>query len=374
MTVTTLDAELRREVAHAQHRISLMKIPGVLLAFFWTAPGLALTYRLIPLIVVVSSALIAFVTARRELQRPTRNQFALLTLANASAGVGWGLLGFFSQMYGTNVQSRWAILLFLVAVVSIAVTANSASPHLYAGFAAPVFAFVMLSLIVKAKSVYPFIAVVFFACAVTEAFRLCYQTTRRAIEQRVRADDLSAKLAEALRATEHESLHDPLTGAGNRRLLSKKAPEIAEKQCSVICLDLDHFKKVNDAYGHAVGDQLLVITTDRIRSVIRPTDEVVRLGGDEFLVVLNTSPRRAHEVADRLLQTLREPFKINGRMVRVGASIGVASSAPGEELSTVHERADVALYSAKAQGRGRVVIHSPIVGMHMAIARSTHPV
>jgi diguanylate cyclase (GGDEF)-like protein len=342
-----------------------MKIPGALLAFFWTASGLDFHHRAIPVAIISISAVVAFVTSGREQQEPSGMRFFILALSNSFAGVGWGLLGFFSQVYSTDVATRQAALLILVAVVSIGIAANSASPVLYAGFAAPVFLFMILGLILNATTIFPIIALVFFAFAVSETFRLCHHTTRRAMEQRVRADHLAAKLAEALRTTEHESLHDPLTGAGNRRLLSRKAPEISEKQCSVICLDLDHFKKVNDTFGHAAGDQLLVVTTDRIRSVIRPTDDVVRLGGDEFLVVLHTTPRRAQEVADRLLHVLREPFRVNGRTVRVGASIGVASSAAGEELSKVHERADSALYAAKAQGRGRVVIHSPVIGNHV---------
>jgi diguanylate cyclase (GGDEF)-like protein len=335
-----------------------MKIPGALLAFFWTASGLDVWHRAVPVLIIIVSAVIAYVTSGREQREPSGQQFFVLTLSNSFAGVGWGLLGFFSQQYATTDGSRQATLLILIAVVSIGIAANSASPMLYAGFAAPVFLFMTLGFMLNARTIYPFVAIVFFAVAVSESFRLCHHTTRRAMEQRVRADNLATKLAEALRATEHESLHDPLTGAGNRRLLSRKAPEITEKQCSVICLDLDHFKKVNDTYGHAAGDELLVVTTDRIRSVIRPTDDVVRLGGDEFLVVLHTTPRRAQEVADRLLQVLREPFRLNGRIVRIGASIGVASSAVGEELSTVHERADAALYAAKAQGRGRVVVYS----------------
>jgi diguanylate cyclase (GGDEF)-like protein len=347
-----------------------MKIPGALLAFFWTASGLDLVHRAIPVAIVIVSALVAFVTSGREQRESSGKRFFVLTLSNSFAGVGWGLLGFFSQMHSTNIASRQATLLILVAVVSIGIAANSASPLLYAGFAAPVFVFMFLGFLFRATTIFPFIAIFFFAVAVSESFRLCHHTTRRAMEQRVRADNLASKLAEALRTTEHESLHDPLTGAGNRRLLSRKAPEITEKQCSVICLDLDHFKKVNDTFGHAAGDELLVVTTDRIRSVIRPTDDVVRLGGDEFLVVLHTTPRRAQEVADRLLQVLREPFRLNGRVVRIGASIGVASSAVGEELSKVHERADAALYSAKAQGRGRVVVHSPVMTAHGGVRQS----
>jgi diguanylate cyclase (GGDEF)-like protein len=124
----------------------------------------------------------------------------------------------------------------------------------------------------------------------------------------------------------------------------------------VLLLDLDDFKTVNDSLGHAVGDELLVEVARRLETEVRPGDTASRLGGDEFAILLEdlSTPGEAMEVAHRLLASLRRTFTLRGRVVPVRASIGVAL---GDEYATDADaalrNADVAMYAAKAQGKGR---------------------
>jgi diguanylate cyclase (GGDEF)-like protein len=151
----------------------------------------------------------------------------------------------------------------------------------------------------------------------------------------------------ALRRAAHT---DPLTGVGNRTALRRRLDAITGS-VTVIMIDLDHFKPVNDTYGHAAGDAVLEIVATRIVAAVRHGDLVVRLGGDEFAVVLlDGAPGGGATSARRIQQSLERPIKLpDGRTVTVGASVGLATHAPDEVVS----RADAALYQAK-RARGRL--------------------
>jgi diguanylate cyclase (GGDEF)-like protein len=128
-----------------------------------------------------------------------------------------------------------------------------------------------------------------------------------------------------------------------------------EAAAAVLFLDLDRFKLVNDSLGHQVGDQLLIAVARRLESAVRPPDTVARLGGDEFTVLLDgvTDVHEASVVAERVHQTLRTPFEIDERELFIDASIGIALADPGAAPDTVLRDADVAMYRAKADGKGR---------------------
>jgi diguanylate cyclase (GGDEF)-like protein len=161
---------------------------------------------------------------------------------------------------------------------------------------------------------------------------------------------------------EHDALHDALTGLPNRVLfldrleqaLRRAARRDEEVSCAVLFLDLDRFKAVNDAFGHQTGDELLAAVARRLESAVRPGDTVARLGGDEFTVLLEeiSGVQEATLVAERIQATLTEPFAIAGRQLDICASIGIAlGSANVHPKDLIHE-ADVAMYRAKAEGRG----------------------
>ncbi|MBV1707705.1 MAG: EAL domain-containing protein [Hyphomicrobiales bacterium] len=129
---------------------------------------------------------------------------------------------------------------------------------------------------------------------------------------------------------------------------------------SVLSLDLDGFKAVNDSHGHAVGDELLRQCADRMRRDIRPDELVARLGGDEFSVVLSAAlPEMVHNIAMRVLTKLSEPYSIDGKMVEVGVSIGFAvAPQDGTSFKQLFHNSDLALYRAKTGGKGQVVAFS----------------
>ena len=162
------------------------------------------------------------------------------------------------------------------------------------------------------------------------------------------------------RALEHQALHDALTGLPNRALFVDRlehALAVAERSSdtvAVLFLDLDQFKMVNDASGHQVGDQLLVLVAERLCAAVRPGDTVARFGGDEFVLLCEQADAEtAGDVADRVLESLGEPFELSTARLYATASLGVAVSPPAD-ATTLLRQADAAMYEAKSRGRGRV--------------------
>jgi len=158
----------------------------------------------------------------------------------------------------------------------------------------------------------------------------------------------------------HLAYHDPLTGLPNRLLLRERfEQELAlarriDFRLALLFLDLDHFKGINDALGHPVGDSLLRAASARLKNCLRESDTISRLGGDEFVIVL--SGRGADDniapIAGKLLERLDEPFEIDGHLLSVSSSIGISVFPDdGEDFDTLLKRADAALYHAKAGGR-----------------------
>jgi len=160
-------------------------------------------------------------------------------------------------------------------------------------------------------------------------------------------------------ALSHQAFHDSLTGLANRALFRDRVEHaLATHQRSirdlaVLFLDLDGFKAVNDSYGHASGDRLLVQVGERLLACVRPGDTVSRLGGDEFAVLLERMDAEwnAEGVARRMLDALLPSFQVDDREIRVRASIGIAATESRDETAELLLRnADVAMYRAKAAG------------------------
>jgi diguanylate cyclase (GGDEF)-like protein/PAS domain S-box-containing protein len=155
--------------------------------------------------------------------------------------------------------------------------------------------------------------------------------------------------------------HDGLTNLANRELYRERLREALEQSQSghtrvaVLCVDLDLFKNVNDSFGHPMGDSLLKMVAERLKSEVRGNNLVARLGGDEFAVILasDVSPKQASDYAARLIKILSESYDIHGIDVVIGASIGIAlSPGDGETCEELMRNADMALYRAKADGGG----------------------
>jgi two-component system cell cycle response regulator len=163
------------------------------------------------------------------------------------------------------------------------------------------------------------------------------------------------------------ALVDPLTGAFNRRYVEAHLPRMlaqaqrTKKELSALMIDIDHFKKINDTYGHAAGDEALKSIVGRMVNNVRPSDLVARLGGEEFIVIMpETQASVAQHIADRLRAKIGEtpiPLEGHAEPLPVTISIGCATTEgkTGETQASLIERADAALYKAKQGGRNRVV-------------------
>ena len=169
---------------------------------------------------------------------------------------------------------------------------------------------------------------------------------------------LAAQLGEALGEQQRLAVTDGLTGLYNRRYLTERMAqqEAAGGVVSLLVIDLDHFKRVNDTFGHVAGDAVLRESAARIASVCRATDVVARYGGEEFVVLLpDTGEEEARRLAERIRTTLRQaPVADSAGSIPITASVGVATRA-GAGIHRLMESADRALYRAKEEGRDRVV-------------------
>ena len=178
-----------------------------------------------------------------------------------------------------------------------------------------------------------------------------------------RLRDLNERIRAQAELLEHRASHDDLTGLPNRALFTERL-DLALKELrsgrsgdavAVLFLDLDGFKKVNDTFGHEIGDQLLVEVSRRLTSGLRPGDMAARLSGDEFAILVKVPDlKTAVRTADRIVEDLREPFDVRGLKARVTASVGVAFSGSGEDRGRDLLRdADRAMYACKDSGRDR---------------------
>ena len=160
----------------------------------------------------------------------------------------------------------------------------------------------------------------------------------------------------------HQAFHDPLTGLANRALFRDRvshALALAQRRghpITVLFLDLDDFKTVNDSLGHAEGDRLLIAAAERFLSCARSTDTVARLGGDEFAILIEGGEGR-EGLLERLTAAMVHAFSLSGNQVRVTASIGVATATGGESADDLLRNADVAMYEAKRHGKGRAATY-----------------
>ena len=166
----------------------------------------------------------------------------------------------------------------------------------------------------------------------------------------------------------HDALHDPLTGLANRVLLRDHLERALARRgrsggtIALLFVDLDDFKRINDSYGHAAGDQILVRVAERLVGAVRAEDVVGRQSGDEFAVLL----ARVHDAdeaivsADRILGELRRPILLGAHSIVVGGTIGIAVAIePGATAEDLLTQADAAMYAAKAAGKGRHAVYDP---------------
>jgi diguanylate cyclase (GGDEF)-like protein len=179
------------------------------------------------------------------------------------------------------------------------------------------------------------------------------------IEGGIRLREMLLDYVDQLRLA-HQANTDPLTQLANRLMFERRLADAIDQSrdgggsVALMMIDLDRFKPVNDTFGHAAGDAVLVEVASRLRGQLRETDLVARLGGDEFAVLSHWGPDEIAQVAERLLQAVGKPFEVEGQEVSIGASIGAAiCPLHASDPAGLLERADRALYRAKHAGRGR---------------------
>jgi diguanylate cyclase (GGDEF)-like protein/PAS domain S-box-containing protein len=174
------------------------------------------------------------------------------------------------------------------------------------------------------------------------------------------ATDITEEVEAQARAN-HLALHDSLTGLPNRVLFRERLDQALVRnskdnsRVAVLCLDLDHFKEVNDTLGHGAGDVLLKELAERLKACVRPTDTVARLGGDEFAVIQVgvNQPVEVGALSRKIMTAVKAPFNINDQELYVGVSIGIAlPEGAGDDPGRLLKNADIALYRAKQAGRG----------------------
>jgi diguanylate cyclase (GGDEF)-like protein/PAS domain S-box-containing protein len=183
---------------------------------------------------------------------------------------------------------------------------------------------------------------------------------------------------EAEEKMQHLAHHDPLTGLANRLLLRKRLIEVlastkGSRNVAVLYMDLDHFKEVNDTLGHPTGDALLIKIAGRLRTCVDSSAIVARLGGDEFAVISSgwQSTSDVSGLAQKLIDTLSAPYDLDGQFVRVGVSVGIAVPLRANtQADALFKKADIALYSAKEEGRGRFHFFEPAMEERLRVQQS----
>lgn len=181
---------------------------------------------------------------------------------------------------------------------------------------------------------------------------------------------IEAQLFENQQRLDRLAHHDQLTGLPNRHFLSEHLPVALEESrktklpLAVMFLDLDRFKHINDTHGHEIGDKLLQHVAQRIRECVRADDIIVRMGGDEFVVLLKNirSLNQANETAARIVKHVSGPVEIAGKPIVTTASIGLSLfPRDGEDVGALLRHSDTAMYQAKDSGRNNVQIFSPVM-------------
>jgi len=190
-------------------------------------------------------------------------------------------------------------------------------------------------------------------CQALEAFAI---SAALAIEHA----SLRGRAEESERRYRHMAAHDPLTGVGNRSMLVERLEHAMTRRpqpgalLSILFIDLDKFKAINDRHSHDAGDHVLKVVADRLQELVRPHDTIVRWGGDEFLVLLDPieNPTAALVIAQRITTAVAKAIRRFGEDLSVTASLGVAVTQPGEQIGVdeLITRADAAMYAAKHAG------------------------
>lgn len=278
-------------------------------------------------------------------------------------GFAWGLTTWFLMGYDPILDAK--LMALLCGVIAVNAQVYGTYPVAYYRQIGTILGVSVLGLslhVAEQKSATD------FAAGLTVFIALIAYYTReisKRLLEGIRLQHANALLAErlhvALQKVELDAATDALTGQGNRRALDELLKQQAElyissgKSFSILMLDIDYFKAINDGFGHLTGDDVLRAFTQRVREYLRPGDVCARFGGEEFVVVLpRTTLEKAREVAERLRLGVAQSPLLQTPRLQVTVSIGVATLGPEQTVGDLLATADAAVYAAKNAGRNKV--------------------
>ena len=371
-------AERRLETVRALSERELHSLPASLIgwggclaaALALSNPSVFVLPLLLRLLAIASTrATSARLRAILAAGEPYEGQVRLVGLSLALAGVSWALM----VLPALELLGSESFAFVIVGITIVGVSLISAMfgpvPGIMAGFVGAFLCTVLAGVVLRVAEPDP--AILFATAAMTigmVAFSLgnarqSHQMAAALVENR----QLGEELAEALAYAEFLSQRDPLTGLLNRRAFFEGRCDAAGALPyggHVLAIDLDHFKRINDSFGHATGDRVLAATGDCLRDELRGLCDMsncaARFGGEEFVVVLGHASRaQAEAAANRIRVRLAEiPVRLCKPSLCVSTSIGIAPFVAGQPVHAALDTADEALYSAKKTGRDRVVVRA----------------
>ncbi|MFO1038475.1 MAG: EAL domain-containing protein [Geminicoccaceae bacterium] len=283
-----------------------------------------------------------------------------LVACSAAAGCGWGVIGPLFSGLGSPAQ-QMLVPFFLAGMAAGAIGSLTQHRPAFYAFLLPALLPYALRLGAAPDPTSRLMGLVtlLYACGLAMVGHQMHESLRRLAKLHLRNEDLSARLDEAR--------HDGVTGLPNRQLFDarlRQALALARRtggRVGLLLVDLDRFKEVNDRYGHPAGDRLLGAVAERLVGAVRASDTLARIGGDEFALLqpATAGPDATAALAHRLQERLAEPLALGGGQLQVTASIGIALSGGETGPEALMERADLALYRAKGEGRGQFCFFEP---------------
>jgi diguanylate cyclase (GGDEF)-like protein len=280
---------------------------------------------------------------------------------------------------GSIIDVGWVAAFLLCAVAAVADTAGAHRTHEFAGVTRialflPILPFVGGGVVIAAQAWASDFDHVLIVAGLLLLGLVAVRQTVVLSENSELVDTVNPR-EDQLR---HQAFHDPLTGLANRLLFRDRVEHAASLRSSsdgheltVLFLDLDDFKLVNDRLGHAAGDKLLVDVAERLRACLRKGDTVARLGGDEFAVLLQDDLEGPDQLGSRVIDAMEMPFSLGHAPAQITASVGVARLPSDSDAAVISDRllqcADVAMYAAKRTRKGSYVVWDPSLRMDAAL-------